>query len=158
MEIWDAFQAVSLYNELVQTANNAIDAFDYHSASLIKSIIDGTEIELSETKERDKALWIYSPNKYAPIYLKIKEAMEKGFAVKYVATKWEDYYNEKGLTTESGEGVYWFDSIKGVLITNYGWGNTEECYIQDVSKILIVVRDEEEDVLIEVINVQSQQE
>ena len=63
MEAHEAFKAVRLYNELVQMKNNAINALDYRSASLIKSIIDGREIEEFEIEEREQALWKYSLNK-----------------------------------------------------------------------------------------------
>ena len=154
MEAHEAIGAVHLYNELVQIKENAVNASDYYSASLIESIIDGTEIEQSEIKERNKALWTYSPNKYAPIYLKIEEAWEKRFIVKFITTeKYVRHYENRSIEADDGGYLDQFDSVRGVLIEHHGYGDTEECYIEDVSKILIVVRDEEEDVLIEVINV-----
>lgn len=158
MEAHEAFKAVRLYNELVQMKENALNAGDEYSASLIKSIIDGREIEELEIKLRDEALWKYSVNKYAPIYIKIKEAKEKRFTVKLITTEdYVRYYKDNGINPRSGDYFSSFDSVYDMLFENHGYGDVEEYYMDDVSKILIIAynEEEEEDVLAEVIDVQG---
>ena len=154
MEAHEAFKAVRLYNELVQMKNNAINALDYRSASLIKSIIDGREIEEFEIEERQQALWKYSFNRYAPVYAKLSEARAKGLDARYIETSnYESFYKENAITASSGRPVIGFNPMEDMLIDYAEYGEVSGAHMDDISKVLILDTSGDEDVIVEVITV-----